>query len=87
MNIVSSQVAASEVDHTRSFDHGGPTIFDNLENIGKRHHQLKHFTDDHTRAGSHHIDQSPERAAIRLLGWTPSMTEPGVEWTSPSGSN
>lgn len=80
-----AKAAYTEVDHIRRFGSGGLTIFDNLECLCKHHHQLKHFKDDRTRSGHHRSDQTPERAAIRLRGWTPSKTESGVAWTSPSG--
>ncbi|MDJ0315097.1 hypothetical protein, partial [Arthrobacter sp. H35-D1] len=57
-----------------------------LEILCRAHHLLKHFKDDRTRTGDCRLDQSPERAAVRLRGWTPSMTaQNGVAWTSPRG--
>lgn len=75
-----------QIDHVKAFEHGGPTILDNLETLCRTHHLLKHFKDDRTRTGQCRIDQSPERAAVRLRGWTPTMTaQNGVAWTSPRG--
>ena len=75
-----------QTDHVKAFEHGGPTILDNLENLCRAHHQLKHFKDDRTRTGEYRLDQGPERAAVRLRGWTPTPIENGgVAWTSPRG--
>ena len=80
-----AKACTSDIDHIQKFESGGPTIFDNLQSLCKRHHQMKHFKDDRTRNGQYRTDQSPERSAVRLRGWTPVMTDNGVAWTSPSG--
>lgn len=80
-----AKASTSDVDHITKFESGGPTIFSNLQALCKRHHRIKHFKDDKTRDGQYRTDQSPERSAVRLRGWTPVMTDNGVAWTSPSG--
>ena len=74
-----------EIDHLKKFEHGGLSIYDNLETLCHRHHVLKHFKDDRTRTGECRTDQSPEREAVRLRGWTPAMVAGRVAWTSPTG--
>ena len=74
-----------EIDHLKKFEHGGLSIYDNLETLCHRHHVLKHFKDDRTRTGECRTDQSPEREAVRLRGWTPAMVDGHVAWTSPTG--
>ncbi|MGP9502818.1 DUF222 domain-containing protein [Specibacter sp. AOP5-B1-6] len=74
-----------EIDHLKKFEHGGLSIYDNLETLCHRHHVLKHFKDDRTRTGECRTDQSPEREAVRLRGWTPAMVDGRVAWTSPTG--
>ena len=81
-----AHAVSCQTDHVKAFEHGGPTILGNLEILCRAHHLLKHFKDDRTRTGDCRLDQSPERAAVRLRGWTPSMTaQNGVAWTSPRG--
>ncbi|MGP9502361.1 DUF222 domain-containing protein [Specibacter sp. AOP5-B1-6] len=74
-----------EIDHIKKFEHGGLSIYDNLETLCHRHHVLKHFKDDRTRTGECRTDQSPEREAVRLRGWTPAIVAGRVAWTSPTG--
>ncbi|SEE49741.1 hypothetical protein SAMN04489740_1565 [Arthrobacter alpinus] len=79
------KAASSEVYHIRAFGSGGQSVYDNLEHLCKRHHQLKHLKDDRTRNGEYRTDQSPDRQQVRLRGWTPFSTESGIAWTSPTG--
>ncbi len=75
-----------DVDHIRSFETGGRSIYNNLENLCSRHHLLKHFKDDKDRHGKRRCIDEPERQDVRLRGWTPCVEEDGrVSWTSPSG--
>ena len=81
-----SKAISCQADHIKAFEHGGPTILANLESLCHTHHRLKHFPDDRTTTGHCRHDQSPERAAVRLRGWKPTMTETHhVAWTSPRG--
>ncbi|ALV46783.1 hypothetical protein MB46_16055 [Arthrobacter alpinus] len=80
-----AKAATSEVDHIVKFQSGGTTTFDNVESLCLHHHLPSHFKDDKTRAGEYRPDQFPERAATRLRGWTPCITDSGVAWTSPAG--
>lgn len=80
------KAAHAELDHLTPWEQGGKTIPDNLEPLDKRHHLLKHFKDDRTRNGHRRENQAPERAAMKLRGWTPTMTDSGRPgWTSPTG--
>jgi hypothetical protein len=36
--------ARSDIDHTRPWEHGGPTDLDNLAHLCRAHHRLKHQT-------------------------------------------
>ncbi|WP_054011066.1 HNH endonuclease signature motif containing protein [Arthrobacter sp. ERGS1:01] len=82
----SAKAAHSEVDHIKPWSAGGTSVLENLEPLDKRHHLVKHFKDDRTRQGRIREDQSAERAALKLRGWTPTMTESGRPgWTSPTG--
>ncbi|MGA7203449.1 MAG: HNH endonuclease signature motif containing protein [Specibacter sp.] len=81
-----TKAAHAEQDHLTPWELGGKTIEANLEPLDKRHHLLKHFKDDRTRQGQRRTNQTPERAAMKLRGWTPTMTPSGVPgWTSPAG--
>lgn len=76
----------TNADHIKKFSSGGRTTFDNLESLCRRHHILKHFKDDRTAQRHLREEQSPERRAVTLRGWTPRMTENGkVGWTTPTG--
>ena len=75
-----------DVDHIKSFETGGRSIYNNLENLCARHHLLKHFKDDKDQHGRRRCIDEPERQNVRLRGWTPRMEENGkISWTSPSG--
>lgn len=75
-----------DVDHIKSFESGGRSIYNNLETLCARHHLVKHFKDDKNRTGKLRCIDEPERQTLRLRGWTPRMEESGrVSWTSPSG--
>ncbi|MDJ0316582.1 HNH endonuclease signature motif containing protein [Arthrobacter antibioticus] len=74
-----------QIDHIKKFAHGGRSIFNNLETLCHHHHLLKHFKDDQTRNGACRTDQSPQRQAMKLRGWTPTNTQGRIAWTSPSG--
>jgi hypothetical protein len=78
-----AQAATSEIDHIRSFEHGEPTFFDNLRTPCKHHRRYELFRDDRSRAGNRQNIQIPNRAAVRLYGWSPPMAESGVVCTSP----
>ncbi|MFQ4149694.1 DUF222 domain-containing protein [Arthrobacter sp. LAPM80] len=81
-----AKAATCDIDHLHAYEHGGTTTYKNLQHLCHRHHaRFKHFKDDRTRTGAYRTDQSPDRAAITLRGWTPTMTETGVAWTSPAG--
>jgi Domain of unknown function (DUF222) len=76
----------AEQDHLTPWELGGETTQENLEPLDRRHHLLKHFKDDRTRQGHRRTDQTPERAAMKIRGWTPTMTPSGRPgWTSPAG--
>ncbi|MCU1446599.1 MAG: endonuclease [Cryobacterium sp.] len=36
--------ARSDIDHTKAWEHGGPTDHDNLAHLCRMHHRLKHHT-------------------------------------------
>ncbi|WP_082634259.1 HNH endonuclease signature motif containing protein [Arthrobacter alpinus] len=75
-----------DVDHVKSFETGGRSIYNNLENLCSHHHLLKHFKDDKDRHGKRRCIDEPERQDVRLRGWTPCVENDGrVSWTSPSG--
>ena len=75
-----------EVDHVKSYESGGRSIYNNLESLCAHHHLVKHFKDDKDRRGKLRCIDEPERRELRLRGWTPHMEEDGrIAWTSPSG--
>lgn len=75
-----------EVDHIKSFESGGRSIYNNLEHLCAHHHMIKHYKDDKDRHGRRRCIDEPERASLRLRGWTPRMEDGGgVSWTSPAG--
>lgn len=81
-----AKAISCDVDHIKSFETGGRSIYNNLENLCARHHLLKHFKDDKDRHGRRRCIDEPERQDVRLRGWTPRMESNGkVSWTSPSG--
>ncbi|MGO4382746.1 DUF222 domain-containing protein [Specibacter sp. RAF43] len=76
----------ADYDHLTAWEKGGRTTAEGTEPLCRKHHKLKHFTDDRTSTGRARTDQSPDRAAMRLRGWTPRMTGSGRPgWTSPTG--
>ncbi|AIY00393.1 hypothetical protein ART_0794 [Arthrobacter sp. PAMC 25486] len=75
-----------EVDHVKSFESGGRSIYNNLEHLCAHHHLVKHFKDDKDRHGKLRCIDEPERQGLRLRGWTPRIEDGGrISWTSPSG--
>lgn len=75
-----------EVDHVKSFESGGRSIYNNLEHLCSHHHMIKHYKDDKDRHGRRRCIDEPERESLRLRGWTPRMEEDGrISWTSPAG--
>ncbi|MHA7176898.1 HNH endonuclease signature motif containing protein, partial [Arthrobacter sp. Sr24] len=79
-------VMDTELDHLRAFEFGGPSVMANLRPACKRHHLMKHFKDDKNRRGRRRSIDEPERAGIRLRGWTPKLTKDGrIGWITPSG--
>ena len=38
-----------------------------------------------TRDGQYRSDQSPGRSAVKVLSWTPAMTDNSIAWIPPSG--
>jgi len=82
----SEKAALSDYDHIIAWTRGGKTTDEQVEPLCRKHHRIKHFKDDLTRTGQRREYQSPERAAMKLRGWTPTMTESGRPgWTSPTG--
>lgn len=78
--------ALSDYDHITAWANGGKTTAEEVEPLCRRHHKVKHFKDDLGRTGQRRENQSPERSAMRLRGWTPNMTDSGRPgWTSPTG--
>lgn len=76
----------SEIDHVEAFASGGRTTSGNLQPLCKRHHTIKHLSDDKDRHGVPRRINEPHRNGIRLRGWKPRKTANGsVEWISPSG--
>uniref|UniRef100_UPI000CE3E198 HNH endonuclease signature motif containing protein n=1 Tax=Arthrobacter sp. GMC3 TaxID=2058894 RepID=UPI000CE3E198 len=79
-------VLDTELDHVQAWEHGGKSTHTNLRPACARHHALKHLKDDKDKHGHYRAEQDPDRAGIRLRGWTPSTTPDGrISWTSPSG--
>jgi Domain of unknown function (DUF222)/HNH endonuclease len=79
-------VLDTEPDHLTAWEHGGSSTSENLKPACKRHHTLKHFTDDKDKHGRYRVDHDPDRAGIRMRGWKPIPTPDGrVGWSSPSG--
>ncbi len=80
-------VMDTELDHLRPFEFGGASTMANLRPACKRHHTMKHFKDDKNRRGQRRCIDDPERANLKLRGWTPKVTEDGrVGWVMPSGT-
>ena len=81
-----AKAANCEVDHVKSYESGGRSIYNNLESLCTHHHLIKHFKDDKDRRGKLRCLNEPERQGLRLRGWTPHLEEDGrIAWTSPSG--
>ncbi|GAA4655363.1 HNH endonuclease signature motif containing protein [Arthrobacter cryoconiti] len=81
-----SKASQADYDHITAWAQGGRTIWENVEPLCPKHHKIKHFKDDRTRSGAVRHDQSPQRASIKLRGWTPVGTDAGRPgWISPSG--
>lgn len=81
-----NSVLDTEPDHLTAWEHGGSSTSENLKPACKRHHTLKHFTDDKDKHGRYRVDHDPDRAGIRMRGWKPIPTPDGrVGWSSPSG--
>ncbi|ALE07348.1 hypothetical protein AL755_20765 [Arthrobacter sp. ERGS1:01] len=79
-------VLDTETDHLTPWEYGGASTSENQRPACKRHHLLKHFKDDKDKHGRYRTDRDPDRAGIRLRGWTPVSTrDGGVGWRSPSG--
>ncbi len=75
-----------DVDHIKSFESGGRSIYNNLEHLCAHHHLVKHYKDDKDRTGTRRCIDEPERQSLRLRGWTPRREDDGrVSWTSPAG--
>lgn len=75
-----------EVDHIKSYESGGRSIYNNLEHLCAHHHRIKHFKDDKDRNGRRRCIDEPERQGLRLRGWTPRVEDGGrISWTSPAG--
>ncbi|MET4001693.1 hypothetical protein ABIB48_000391 [Arthrobacter sp. UYCu511] len=75
-----------DVDHVKSFESGGRSIYNNLEHLCGHHHRVKHFKDDKDRHGRRRCIAEPERQSLRLRGWSPRVEENGtISWISPSG--
>lgn len=81
-----AKAATSDYDHIVAWEHGGNTSQEQLEPLCRKHHKIKHFKDDHPDNRTPSARRSPERASMKLRGWTPTMTASGQpSWTSPSG--
>lgn len=81
-----SKASQADYDHITAWAQGGRTTWENVEPLCPKHHKIKHFKDDRTRSGAVRHDQSPQRASIKLRGWTPVGTDAGRPgWISPSG--
>ncbi len=79
-------VMDTELDHLRAFEFGGLSTAANVRPACRRHHRMKHFKDDKNRRGRRRSIDEPERAWIKLRGWTPKLTTDGrIGWITPSG--
>ncbi|MDJ0311971.1 HNH endonuclease signature motif containing protein [Arthrobacter sp. H35-D1] len=80
-------VMDTDTDHLKAFEHGGETTLANQRPACKRHHHLKHFTDDKDQHGNYRREHDPQRTTIRLRGWKPLPANDGTTaWLSPSGT-
>lgn len=81
-----AKASLAELDHLLPWETSGRSTKGNLEYLCKRHHLAKHFKDGKTRTGQIRKQQSLDRRALKLRGWTAVMTASGRPgWTSPSG--
>lgn len=80
-------VIDTELDHLRAFEFGGASTVANIRPACKRHHAIKHLKDDKNRRGERRCINEPERANLKLRGWTPKVTDDGrIGWIMPSGT-
>ncbi|MDJ0312395.1 hypothetical protein [Arthrobacter sp. H35-D1] len=80
-------VMDTDTDHLKAFEHGGETTLANQRPACKRHHHLKHFSDDKDKHGNYRREHDPQRTTIRLRGWKPLPANDGTTaWLSPSGT-
>lgn len=76
----------TDLDHIIAWEQGGTSTAENLENLCRKHHLVKHFKDNKDRNGKYHPCKDRRRAGKKLRGWTPQTTPNGtIAWTSPSG--
>lgn len=76
----------TDLDHIIAWEQGGTSTEENLENLCRKHHLVKHFKDNKDRHGKYRHSKDRRRAGKKLRGWTPQTTPNGtIAWTSPSG--